>query len=242
MHETHAPPKLHMSESEICTAYRQAKDKNEQVRILADLNCVPANVIIGVLSANGYITGLVGNKTAQKELAKSTPQTAASEPPLAEPSRQEQLIALADKGMTITGAAETLGLTYKGVHAAAARYGIRFAGQKKAAPSAGTEKAGRADKAAKKNTCKKDTTPAPETQAPQAAIASETVSACADPSGWPPVNRVNILRLLLDKVLPELLGPSAVAAECGAMSEMAVVIAEYAGRRYRLELSEEGNK
>lgn len=241
MRETHAPPKLHMSESEICAAYRQAKDKNEQVRILADLNAVPASVIIGVLSANGYITGLVGNKTAQKELSKAEAKTAIPEPP-AEPSREEQLIALADKGMTITEAAETLGLTYKGVHAAAARYGIRFAGQKKAAPSAGTEKADRAAKAAKKNTCKKSTTPAPETQAPQAAIAPETVSACADPSSLPPVNMVNILRLLLDRVMPELLGPSSAAVECGAMPGMAIVIAEYAGRRYRLELSEEESK
>ncbi|KAF5039117.1 hypothetical protein DSECCO2_547290 [anaerobic digester metagenome] len=242
MSETHAPPKLHMSEAEICAAYGQAKNKNEQVQILADRNLVPANVIIGVLSANGYITGLVGNKTAQAELAKAEAKATAPEAPTAEPSRQEQLIALADKGLTIKEAAEALGLTYKGVYAAAARYGIRFVGQRKSAPSTGIEKADRAERAAKKTTYRKDNTPAPETQAPQAAIAPETVSACADPSGLPPANMVNILRLLLDKVMPELLGPSAVAAECGAMTDMAVVIAEYAGRRYRLELSEEENK
>lgn len=239
MSENQALPKLHMSDSEICAAYRQAKNKNEQVKILADRNLVPANVIVGVLSANGYITGLPGNKTAQAEAAKAEAKATKPEAPAAEPSREDQLIALADKGMTITEAAEALGLTYKGVHAAAARYGIRFARQRKSAPSTGIEKA---EKVAKKTTYKKNITPIPETQAPQAAIASETVSACADPSGLPSVNMVNILRRLLDKVMLELLGSSAVAAECGAMSDMAVVIAEYAGRRYRLELSEEENK
>ncbi len=238
MSENQALPKLHMSESEICAAYRQAKNKNEQVKILADRNLVPANVIVGVLSANGYITGLPGNKTAQAEAAKA--ETKASEPKVpAEPSREDQLIALADKGMTITEAAEALKQPYKTVYNAAARYGIRFAGQRKSAPSTAIEKA---EKVAKKTTYKKNTTPAPETQAPQAAIAPETVSACADPSGLPPVNMVNILRRLLDKVMLELLGSSAVAAECGAMPDMAVVIAEYAGRRYRLELSEEEKK
>ena len=238
MPENHAPPILHMSESEICAEYRQAKNKNEQVKILADRNLVPANVIIGVLSANGYITGLPGNKTALAESAKAAVKAAEAETPA--PDRKTQLIELADKGMTIAEAAEALGLTYKGVHAAATRYGIRFAGgQRKSAPSTGIEKA---ERAAKKTTYRKNTTPAPETQAPQAAIAPETVSACADPSGLPPVDWVATLRLMLDRVLPELLGPSAVAAQCGAMPDMAVVIAAYAGRRYRLELSEEENK
>lgn len=239
MSENQALPKLHMTESEICAAYRQAKNKNEQVKILADRNLVPANVIVGVLSANGYITGLPANKTAQAEAAKAEAKAAEPEALPAEPSRKDQLIALANKGMTITEAAETLRQPYKTVYNAATRYGIRFAGQRKSAPSTAIEKA---EKVAKKTIYKKNTTPAPETQAPKAAIVPETVSACADPSGLLPVNMVNILRLLLDKVMLELLGSSAVAAECGAMPDMAVVIAEYAGRRYRLELSEEENK
>lgn len=237
MSENQAPPKLYMTESEICAEYRRAKDKNKQVKILADRNLVPANVIVGVLSANGYITGLPGNKTAQAEAAKAEPATLPKSSP--EPSRKEQLIALADKGMTIKEAAEALGLTYKGVHAAAARYGIRFAGQRKSAPSTGIEKA---EKAAKKTICKKNTTPAPETQVPQVAIASETVSACADPSVLPPVNWVATLQLMLTSVIHELLGADAEPLECGAMPDMAVVIAEYDSRRYRLQLSEEENK
>ncbi len=236
MLEKQTPPKLHMTESEICAAYRQAKDKNEQLRILADRNLVPANVIVGVLSANGYITGLPGNKTAQAEAAKAEAKAAEPKVPVSTPSREEQLIALADKGMTITEAAEALGLTYKGVHAAAARYGIHFAGQRKSAPSTGIEKA---ERAAKKTIYKKNTTPVPETQAPKAAIVPETVSACADPSGLPPVNWVATLQLMLTSVIHELLGMDAEPLECGAMPDMAVVIAEYDGRRYRLELSEE---
>ncbi|MEA5134626.1 MAG: helix-turn-helix domain-containing protein [Candidatus Fimivivens sp.] len=238
MSENQALPKLHMTESEICAAYRQAKNKNEQVKILADRNLVSANVIVGVLSANGYITGLPGNKTAQAEAAKVEAKAADPKAP-AEPFRKYQLIEMADKGMTITEAAEALKQPYKTVYNAAARYGIRFAGQRKSAPSTAIEKA---EKVAKKTTCKKNTTPAPETQAPKAAIAPETVSACADPSGLPPVNWVATLQLMLTSVIHELLGIDAEPLECGAMPDMAVVIAEYAGCRYRLELSEEENK
>lgn len=42
-----------MSNDEIVMRYRQAKDKGEQVKILAELNNCPVERIIGILTANG---------------------------------------------------------------------------------------------------------------------------------------------------------------------------------------------
>lgn len=44
---------LAMSNDEIVVRYRQAKDKGEQVKILAELNNCPVERIIGILTANG---------------------------------------------------------------------------------------------------------------------------------------------------------------------------------------------
>lgn len=44
---------LAMSNEEIVVRYRQAKDKGEQVKILAELNNCPLERIIGILTANG---------------------------------------------------------------------------------------------------------------------------------------------------------------------------------------------
>ena len=42
-----------MSNDEIVVRYRQAKEKGEQVQILAELNACPVERIIGILTANG---------------------------------------------------------------------------------------------------------------------------------------------------------------------------------------------
>ena len=44
---------LAMSNEEIVVRYRQAKDKGEQVKVLAELNDCPIERIIGILTANG---------------------------------------------------------------------------------------------------------------------------------------------------------------------------------------------
>ena len=44
---------MQMSNDEIVMRYRQAKDKGEQVKILAELNNCPVERIIGILTANG---------------------------------------------------------------------------------------------------------------------------------------------------------------------------------------------
>ena len=44
---------LAMSNDEIVVRYRQAKDKGNQVQILAELNACPVERVIGILTANG---------------------------------------------------------------------------------------------------------------------------------------------------------------------------------------------
>lgn len=44
---------LAMSNEEICVRYRQAKNKDDQVKTLAELNDCPVERIIGILTANG---------------------------------------------------------------------------------------------------------------------------------------------------------------------------------------------
>lgn len=44
---------MNMTEGEICRQYRSAKDRGNQLQILADLNCVPRLEIIKILMRNG---------------------------------------------------------------------------------------------------------------------------------------------------------------------------------------------
>ena len=46
---------LAMSNEEIVVRYRQAKNKGDQVQILAELNNCPVERIIGILTANGIV-------------------------------------------------------------------------------------------------------------------------------------------------------------------------------------------
>lgn len=45
---------MYMTYEEICKAYREAKDRAEQIEILKDMNCVPRSKIIDILVRNGY--------------------------------------------------------------------------------------------------------------------------------------------------------------------------------------------
>lgn len=54
-----------MSNEEIVVRYRQAKNKGEQVQILADLNDCPVERIIGILTANGVDNRCFNNLRAK---------------------------------------------------------------------------------------------------------------------------------------------------------------------------------
>lgn len=128
-----------MNDSEICTSYRQAKNKNEQVKILAQLNAVPNEKILEILSENGYITG---TPAAKNLCAKEIPAEKKSVKKRENPNVvSERYIGLADKGFTVAEAAEALGIAADSVYRYAKNHGIRFADmreKRKAAPTAGT--------------------------------------------------------------------------------------------------------
>ena len=67
---------LQMTEHEICQMFRDAKDKNEQISILADLNVCDSGTIIDVLSRNGFVPGLPKKKMAEKQTKYKRPNTA----------------------------------------------------------------------------------------------------------------------------------------------------------------------
>lgn len=101
---------LQMSEHEICQMYRDAKDKNEQVKILADLNVCDSGTIIDVLSRNGFVPGLpVKSKTAKNDSKKRKPATQFTAEICAE---IEKLYA---SGIWTGQIAKRLGLNYKAV-------------------------------------------------------------------------------------------------------------------------------
>lgn len=56
---------LPMTNEEITVRYRQAKNKGEQVQILADLNDCPVERIIGILTANGVDNRCFNNLRAK---------------------------------------------------------------------------------------------------------------------------------------------------------------------------------
>ncbi len=63
---------MNMSVDEICRNYRQAKDKREQIKIIADLNCTSKDEIIKVLVDCGEMEPreIRTKKTAKKQAAE----------------------------------------------------------------------------------------------------------------------------------------------------------------------------
>ena len=108
-----------MTESEICVSYRQSKNKNEQVKILADLNLCKPEDITELLARNGYITG-----TPQVKKQKEKKPSSKKEKPAI---ILERYIGLADRGFTIAETASALGISENAVYKYAKRHGIRFA-------------------------------------------------------------------------------------------------------------------
>lgn len=99
---------LQMSESEICMMYRDAKDKNKQIEILADMNVCDSGEIIDVLSSNGFVPGLpVKPKEVNNGSKTKRPPTKFSVETVAEIER------LYASGMWTGEIAEKLGIDYK---------------------------------------------------------------------------------------------------------------------------------
>ena len=89
---------LQMSDTEIVCSYKQARDKNKQVEILADLNACKKDDILDVLIKNNAITGLKKSKKKRKAPVKWTQEMI------------EELCRLHEDGLSLKQIAERMGL------------------------------------------------------------------------------------------------------------------------------------
>ena len=70
---------MEMTKNEIFTSWREAKDKKEQVKVLADLNCTTQEHIVEILKEQGADGRLLPHKRKPAE-KKEQPQTVAANP------------------------------------------------------------------------------------------------------------------------------------------------------------------
>lgn len=89
---------LQMSDTEIVRIYKQAKDKNKQIEILADLNLCEKDDILELLTKNNAITGLKKSKKKRKAPIKWTQETI------------DELCRLHEDGLSLKQIAERMGL------------------------------------------------------------------------------------------------------------------------------------
>lgn len=66
---------MEMSNGEICARFKQAKDRNEQIGILAELNDCGTAEIMKILADGGCISGLPKAKAAKKDKMEWTAET-----------------------------------------------------------------------------------------------------------------------------------------------------------------------
>ena len=90
---------LHMTPEEICRSYREAKDPNGQIKILADLNCTNTDFIVEILKENGEPLKKRPYQRPSKKDAdtgKAPEQKAKKKEPLPEAVREAILRRIAD--------------------------------------------------------------------------------------------------------------------------------------------------
>ena len=95
---------LAMSNEEIVVRYRQAKEKGEQVKILAELNDCPVERIIGILVASGednrkfnHLRGQLKKEKTQKEQVEVHKEQTAAEQSKTEKVPKAVIAAVEDK-------------------------------------------------------------------------------------------------------------------------------------------------
>lgn len=93
-----------LNEGEICREYQQAKNKNRQIEILAELNATKPQVILDILQANGCISGLTAHlkqkpKQGERQCAKW------------DEAMEKELRSLLEQGISNLEIAERLGVS-----------------------------------------------------------------------------------------------------------------------------------
>lgn len=97
---------MQMSNAEICTSFKQAKNQNDQITILAELNACGTAEILEILQAGGCISGLSKVKREVKEEAKAAKRSNVKWTP----EMDRQLVAYCEAGKSIKEIGELMGL------------------------------------------------------------------------------------------------------------------------------------
>lgn len=101
---------MQMSNAEICTSFKQAKNQNDQITILAELNACGTEKILEILQAGGCISGLPKvKKKLEKELQEEAKAAKRSNVQWT-PEMDRQLVAYCEAGESVKGIAELMGL------------------------------------------------------------------------------------------------------------------------------------
>lgn len=97
---------MQMSNAEICTSFKQAKNQNDQITILAELNACGTAEILEILQAGGCISGLPKVKREVKEEAKAAKRSNVKWTP----EMDRQLVAYCEAGKSIKEIGELMEL------------------------------------------------------------------------------------------------------------------------------------
>ena len=110
--------RLYMTEGEICSMYRAAKDKNTQITILAQLNLTERKAIAKILEKHGY--------TLPKKAARTIVKRGKYDEQL-----NERYIELIEQGKTAQEVADILKVSSSWVYQYANAHGLSFRAKKK---------------------------------------------------------------------------------------------------------------
>lgn len=110
-----------LNEGEICREYRQAKNKNRQIEILAELNATKPQVILDILQANGCISGL-------KAQLKQEPKQGKRQCAKWDEAMERELRSLLEQGVSNLEIAERLGVSEGAVRGKLTALGLRRKG------------------------------------------------------------------------------------------------------------------
>ena len=106
---------MQMDAGEICRSYAAAKNKNDQIKVLADLNGCSTKEILNVLTDGGMISGMLPKQQTPMQKGMSDKQAGKPKGKRATPVKwtvdmDKELIDFCEQDMTLMEIAERMGL------------------------------------------------------------------------------------------------------------------------------------